>query len=364
MEAGHRGEVDRSQSTKAEWNWNVEMKCKGEYLLGEEGHYEVKLKGRCKNCWGELIAKGLPTPAPTAIRCLVCGILLEGEAASEEFQRMSEQEASISFKMGLHRSPPEYRDDATFVYKTFPYSLDEICEPISGKASQGRKGGGWLTRDSFPEGSPGLLFMQAKLLMSGVERLSMDSSVVRLPDIDLNDDGSATVRWSDEQMGEHPKIGEYETMKRLGSNMTIAMMSAFACELAMKAICLTRKDKARKSHDLWKLYGDLPTDSKERIEQDFSEIASVLETARHTFGNWRYFETNIGERSMSTMIDTDRAFFLAKAARVLIDEAAVVGLSFLIDLEANKTITKIDGQRDVHVKHNLSVKGREHLWHA
>ena len=58
-------------------------------------------------------------------------------------------------------------------------------------------------------------------------------------------------------------------MKRLGSTMTIAMMSAFACELAMKAIRLTRMDEAQKIHDLWLLYSDLPEDSRARMEEGF-----------------------------------------------------------------------------------------------
>ena len=56
-------------------------------------------------------------------------------------------------------------------------------------------------------------------------------------------------------------------MKRLGSTMTIAMMSAFACELAMKAIRLTRMDEFRKSHDLWQLFQDLSEDSKARMKE-------------------------------------------------------------------------------------------------
>ena len=370
---------------ETEWNWNVEMKRSGDYLVGREDRYEVKLKGRCKQCWGELIARGIPTPAPTAIRCLVCGIQLEGPDAREEYQAMEEQEALNSINVALKR-PPEYRDDATFVFKTFPYSnrhsSEEFHKRIERKASEGPKKD-WLTRSSFPAGSVGFLFMQAKLLMSGIERLPRDQTVAQFPDLRLDHDGSAAVHWSMDQMGEHleirnysdspisvrwpkdqvqehPKIRDYDLMKRFGSTMNTAMTSAFACELAMKAIRLARLDEARKSHDLWKLYGDLPDDSKARIKRDFSEVASVLETGRHTFGGWRYFETSVGERGMGTMIDTDRAFALAKAARVLIDEAEVAGLSFLIDLKANKTVTKTGDQRDVHIKHKVSIKGREH----
>ena len=78
-----------------------------------------------------------------------------------------------------------------------------------------------------------------------------------------------------------------------GSTMTRALMSAFACELAMKAIRLTRLDEARKQHDLLALYRDLPEDSRTRMEMDYPGIEAILQKARHTFGKWRYFETKI-----------------------------------------------------------------------
>ena len=183
--------------------------------------------------------------------------------------------------------------------------------------------------------------------------------MARFPDLDLHDDGSATVYWPKENLREHSSTGEYELMKRLGSAMTIAMMSAFACELAMKAIQLTRRDQARKSHDLWRLYRDLPTDSKMRIEQDYPEVVSVLKRARYTFGKWRYFEVNVGGRGMSAMIDTDRAFALAKTARVLLDEAEMMGLRFSVKLKARQRTTKVDSREHVHIVHELDTRGIE-----
>ena len=61
----------------------------------------------------------------------------------------------------------------------------------------------------------------------------------------------------------------------------------------MKAIRLTRMDEARKSHDLWQLFQDLPEDSKARMEVDFPEIGSVLKKGCSTFGKWRYFEASV-----------------------------------------------------------------------
>ena len=109
-------------------------------------------------------------------------------------------------------------------------------------------------------------------------------------------------------------------MERMGLLMMSGMNAAFACELGLKAILITRLDEARKTHDLLDLYNDLPEDSKTRLKADFAEIEGKLERARHTFGRWRYFETNVGEEGMQAMANTERAFALAKAARVIIDE--------------------------------------------
>ena len=353
---------------KIEWNWDFdnrwhEMKSIGsgdeKYTFGEEGRF--RLKGRCRCCWGGLIGKGATEDVPTAIRCRVCGILLEGEEAREEYRRMLEQDASNTFQMAFG-FPAKYRDDARFVNKILPHidrqTAEEFHERTSAEAQKGSKKG-WLTRRDFPGGSAGFLFLQARALMSGVERLPRELSVVRFWDSDMHDDGSTTVRVPTKELSEDSKARENELMKRLGSTMTIAMMSAFACELAMKTIRLTRMDEARKSHDLWRLYRDLPPDSRARIEEDFPEVASVLKRARHTFDKWRYFEANVGGRGMSAMIDTERAFALAKAARVLLDEAEMMGLGYSVDVEASQRVTKIDDRRHVHVRHHLSTKGTE-----
>ena len=333
-----------------------------EYTPGKEGRF--RLKGRCRSCWGGLIGEGGAEHVPTAIRCRVCGTVLKGANARTEYQQMLDQSMSNTD----YDFPANYRADATFVQKVFPnidrQSGDELRQRINGETPKGTKDGwltrlrqrinakaskgtkdGWLTRSTFPAGSVGFLFLQARALMSGVERLPRELSVAPVSDFDKYKNGH--------------KTREYELMKRLGSTMTIAMMSAFACELAMKAIRLTRMDEARKSHDLWQLYRDLPPDSKARIEEDFPEVGSVLKSARHTFDKWRYFEANVGGRGMSAMIDTDRAFALAKAARVLLDEVEMMGLGYSVKVEATRKVTKIDDRQNVHVKHHLSTTGTE-----
>ena len=257
---------------------------------------------------------------------------------------------------------PKYRDDARFVNKIFPHidrqTAKEFHDCTSAAAQKGPRGG-WLTRMDFPGGSAGYLFLQARALMSGVERLPRDSSVVRFWDIDINDDGSVTLHVPTKELSEDPKTSDDELMKRLGSTMTIAMMSAFACELAMKAIRLTCTNEARKIHDLWRLYCDLPEDSRARMEQDFPEVGSVLKKARYTFDKWRYFEANVGDRGMRAMIDTDRAFALAKTARVLLDEAELMGLGCSVEIDAARKVTKTDDRQHMHITHNMHTTSRE-----
>ena len=353
---------------KIEWDLDfdnrwVEMKSIGsgdeKYTFGEEGRF--RLKGRCRRCWGGLIGKGGTEDVPTAIRCRVCGILLEGDEATKEYRQMSEQDASNTFQMALG-FPPKYRGDARFVNKIFHHidrqTAEEFHERTSAEVQKGPRVG-WLTRREFPDGSVGFLVLQARALMSGVERLPRELSVARFWDFDTHDDGSTTVHVPTKELSEDPKASENELMKRLGSTMTIAMMSAFACELAMKAIRLTLMDEARKSHDLWQLYRDLPEATCARMEEDFPEVGLVLQKARHTFDKWRYFEANVGGSGMSAMIDTERSFALAKAARVLLDEEEMMGLGYAVTVKATQKVTKIDDRKNVHFKHHLSARGTE-----
>ena len=323
------------------------------YKPGEEP--AMRVKGRCKHCWGGLIEKRQGKYPLEAIRCRVCGKTLEGDKAREEIQRMSDEAARNTMNVAFGIAP-RYSDKGDFVQKFFPpmdrLSADEFRQRVKGRAGKVAKDG-WLTRNDFPEGSAGFLFLQARALMSGVEQLPREMSAVPFPAFDMNGDGLQ------EELGLHPKAQEYELMKRLGSTMAVAMMSAFACELAMKAIGLTRMDEARKSHDLLRLYRDLPPDSRQRIETDFTDIVSTLGRGRHTFDKWRYFEVNMGGRGMSAMIDTERAFGLAKAARVILDEAGVAGLGYSVRVDATKTNTRSKDREDIHIKHHLSVEGKE-----
>ncbi len=328
--------------------------------IGEEGR--VRLKGRCRRCWGGLIGKVATGDVPTAIRCRVCGLLLEGDEAGEEYRRMNEQDAWDTASLMVFGGLPKYRKDARFVSKIFSHinrqTAEEFHERTNAEAQNIPKNDR-LTRKGFHRGSAGFLFLQARALMSGVERLPRESSVVRFWDIDIHDDGSATVHIPTKELREDSNTSKNELMKRLGSTMTIAMMSAFSCELAMKAIRLTRMDEAQRSHDLWQLYRDLAEDSRARMEEDFSGIDSVLKSARHTFGKWRYFEEDVGSRGVEVMIDTGRAFDLAKAARVLLDEAEMMGLGYNVHIDATQKVSTAGDQQYRHVTHKMDITASE-----
>ena len=192
----------RSGRVKIEWNWDLD----DEWLrinsigsggqketLGEEGRF--RLKGRCKRCWGGLIAKKGEEQEPIAIRCRVCGLLLERDEAREEYRRMSKESGLKTAGMALGIQPKD-RDDATLVHKIFPHMERQTEEELRQRSrTEAQKGieKGWLTRISFPAGSAGLLFLQARALMSGVERLPRGLSGARFSDVDMHDDGSANL---------------------------------------------------------------------------------------------------------------------------------------------------------------------------
>ncbi len=95
------------------------------------------------------------------------------------------------------------------------------------------------------------------------------------------------------------------------------------------------------------------------MEEDWPEVGSVLKNVRHTFDKWRYFEQNVGGRGMSAMIDTDRPFALAKAARVLLDEAELMGLGYSFDINATQEATTTSDRQYMHVIHKMYTTARE-----
>ncbi|WP_419942742.1 hypothetical protein [Candidatus Palauibacter sp.] len=277
---------------------------------------EVKGKGRCAECWGGLLLRGEgENGVVSGIKCCVCNKKLTGEDAVNAYHRVWKEAIANAWKMSLG-SPPA-REEGPFVSKLFPHlprqTQDDIQERIESRVVQ-KDRGKWLTRADFPlkKGEAAYLYLQARLLVAAVSDMfaSHDEAVVSFR--------KATTR-------DGPRHDEHDLYQRLGSTMARGMMSAFACELVTKAVSLTINDEARKIHDLLRLYRDLPEFSRQRLEFDFPDIEEVMEEGRHRFREWRYFRREKKE-ALTAIIGTSLEQSLGKAARVLLDEAEIVGL--------------------------------------
>lgn len=350
-------------TTEIEWGWKMEKEVS--LHLSSVPFNKATKKGRCKRCWGGLIGRVNEARVVTGIKCLVCGKTLEGSDAQEEEERMSNESELNLLNMLLGRYP-EY-GDGVFAYKIFPHvgrlTEDEIRKRIQSNVAAGGGKQRKLTRNEFPEGTPGFFYLQATALMAGlgqaISQVEKERSVVDFPDVDMKDDGSAVVYPSLERLGKSSQQKDFELMGKLGSTMSYSMFSAFACELVMKAISLTCKDEAARSHDLLVLFSDLPEKSLGRIKADYPEIETVMDQQRHTFGKWRYFETNVGEQRFTIMADIASARALGKAARVILDEAASVGLAGKVKVDAKETVTSVGKQKTYDQEYKMTFTGSE-----
>ena len=127
----------------------------------------------------------------------------------------------------------------------------------------------------------------------------------------------------------------------------------------MKAISMTCGDQAQKEHDLIILFRDIPKVSQERVRADFEDIERVLMSGRRVFDTWRYFERAVGDKGLTAMIDVDRARALSKAARVILDEADMVGLWGKISVTGKQNVRITGQERDYRYKIGMTFKGGE-----
>ena len=308
---------------------------------------EVKVKGRCTACWGDLVLRGeAENGVVTGIKCCVCNKKLIGEDAANAYHRVLEEANNNVWKMSLGFPPT--REDSPFVGKLFPHlprqTEDDIRERIASKVEQ-RDSREWLTRKDFPLGTAAYLYLQARLFVAAVSDMyaSTDEAVVRFRKAKTRDD---------------PRHREHDLNRRLGSTMARGMMSAFACELVMKAVSLTVDDEVRKTHDLLCLYDHLPESSRQRLEFDFPDIRKVMQKGQHTFGEWRYFQSG-KEKALKAIIDSDLEQSLGKAARVFLDEAKMVGLRGVVDMKARRDVTDHGDTKMAHYKYRATMKGAE-----
>ena len=322
----------------------------------------VLLKGRCTRCWGNLLARHDDTGRCTRIRCRVCGSTVEGAKAADAFLGMEKQTMLNLMKLEFGHAP-RY-DNGEFVEKIIPQfetlSKKEFTERIRRKSAE-RKVRNKLTRHDFPPGSPGFLFIQARILLMGVADLSNpgEMSVTHIPDVHVKDDESSDVLPSPEGVENDPQYLDNRLWNRMGTTMIEAMTAAFACELAMKAICLACTDEAPRTHDLIELHDSLPAPSRQRMAADYPEIADTLEAGRHTFGQWRYFEVNVGEAGIRAMMDVPHAHALGKAARVILDEGIMVGLGATINTETTHNVGVVGSNEHHDLNVRINVKARE-----
>ena len=313
-----------------------------------EPEEEVKVKGRCAGCWGSLVLRGRgENGVITSIKCRVCNEKLAGEAADDEYRRIIEEAIANAWKTSMGFLP--IRGRGRVVCKLFPnlprLTEDEVRQRIAANGGPRNQGGG-LSRRDFPLGEAAYLYVQARLLVAAVSDMyaSHDEAVVGF-------EKAATA-------GDDPKHDERDLNRRLGSTMARGMMSAFACELMMKAISLTVNDEALREHDLHLLYRDLPESSRQRLEFDYPRIAEVMEEGRQRFGKWRYFEGGKKE-ALTAIIDTSLEQSLGKAARAFLDEAEMVGLRGGVDIKARRDVKDQGDTKKAHYRFDATIKGSE-----
>ena len=267
--------------------------------------------------------------------------------------------SSGGIKLAYDRKTP-----GPFVWKIVPPLKRETHAEFKArirKSSQAKAPAGYLGRGKFPPGSPGLLYLQAKILSDGLDSVPgfNEGAVGGFPHTERNEDGSLSVYYPKEELEGGPPYREHRMMKMMGANMVASMSSAFACELAIKAICLTCNGLSLKSHDLYDLYRELPDESRLRIEFDYPELPQVLQEGRERFGEWRYCESAIGEPALLALTSPALSRSLLKSARVLLDEGAALGLSGSINMEAKQDVHLIDESRFAKYSYTLRVHGGE-----
>ena len=324
--------------------------------------------GRCTYCWGRLVGRLDEDKRWTGIECRLCGRSVEGEDAMSEMERMH-REAVANLPNVCWGLAAEYREDAKFVLKILP-DMDRnnahVDERIAAKVAAGCRTG-WLSRNDFPGGTAGYLYLQAGIFLAGIESLPREQSLIPYSDLDFEEPRTSGLEVAEDGsmhmqvklVGRSRRPPGPELKKRAGLRMMLGMTSAFACELVLKAILITRLDEAKKTHDLWELYNHLPEDSRTRLKADFAEIEDVLEQGRHTFEKWRYFETNVGGEAIKATVDYQRVLALAKAARVIVDEGEIAGLDGEIEVTVKGDVDTARGDKSYQESVALDVIGRE-----
>ena len=280
----------------------------------------VDIEGRCADCWGPIVGATDADGSWIGIACRLCGRSVDADKAAREENRMLREAERNMPKVRVGRGAA-YDEKARFVLKILPdmdrnkTEFDARVKNAKRKAHQKARGGP-LTRLDFPEGTPGHLYLQASALVAALGVLPRDMSAISLSDFDFGNlasdasepqvDENGRVQGSVQIPRKQSSIGQL--VQRMGTAIVAGFVAAFACEVGMKAILLTRLDEAARTHDLLRLYESLPADCRERLQADFGEIADVMAEYRHAFGKWRYFDSTAGQQSISALVDMDRTW--------------------------------------------------------
>ena len=348
------------QTIPIEWDWDMDATTVSLGVIGGQPPFsEFDAAGRCKRCWGVLRGRTDPERAVTGLKCIVCGEILEGSAAAAEAKRISGESFSNALNMMLGRQP-KY-GDGPFAQKVFPKLHRLSKQELLDRVARSKSPRGKLTRRDFDAGSPGLFFLQARALLDGVSRNTDHErvSIADFRDYRVNADGSVSFQIDAHALSQNPRHREQELLATAGLLLGNGMIAAFACELALKAISLTCTDEASKSHDLLDLFDHLPRESRDRIEADFATIRDVLTENRGTFGKWRYFEAAVGTDAFRGMAGPQPARSLAKAVRVILDEAEYVGVTGSLRVQAKREVRVTGDKREFADKIKLTIKGEE-----
>ena len=329
----------------------------------------VDVSGRCAYCWGSIAGRKDASGRWSHIECLLCGRSVDEEKAEREVEAM-EREARGNMAAARVGQPARYRANAGFVLKLLPdmdRDVAKVERRIKVSLAEGRKRGR-LTRHEVPPGTAGYLYAQAQAFLAGVENLSREKAAFALTDLEYGEPqlvgidssaGDGTIHVTGRIPAIHRKPSNRELMVRMGTALVAGMAGAFACEVGMKALLVTRLDGAAKTHDLLALYGELPSDSRDRLGGDFPEIAEVLGHSREAFGKWRYFDQDIGGDAIRALVDTDRVWGLCKAARVIADECLVAGLNAEVDMDTTFEVEGKPGDLRTSQQVHLTLEGGE-----
>ena len=329
----------------------------------------VEISARCERCWGPVAGRKDESDRWIRIECQLCGLAVNGQEAEREAESM-QRESEDNLPRARVGLASKYRQEPKFVLKLMP-EMDRdkaaVDRRMTDRAVE-KKTRGMLDRGDFPPGTAGYLYLQARAFLSGMENLSHAMDAIPLSDFDFGEPQIVGIQESsaDKPVRVAPAIpyrqkkpSDRVLMARMGTTMVAGMTAAFACEVGMKAILMTRLDKAKKTHDLLDLYDALPNDSRKRLEADFPGIADVLRDNRQSFDKLRYFEKRVAKEAIPALVNTDRVRGLGKAARAIVDECVIAGLKYEVHVHQSDVFATDKGEVSHSQSIDLSVTGHE-----